>query len=108
MLLHGAQYGFYNLNGDCNSCKFKCKNDSNCAGVECGRDSKCVWWKQGECGTLALQSRDDPSYKTCMKYDEGKVENFNNILFFSYKTLVIFPLLCILMSRENAYLSSPP
>ena len=83
MLLHGGQYGFYDLNGDCDSCKSECKNDSNCAGVECGKNSKCVWWKHGECGTLAQQARDDPSYKTCMKYDEGKLGKFSNIFLFS-------------------------
>ena len=72
MLKHGSDYDFYDQKGDCESCKSRCWNDSTCAGVECDRNNKCVWWKHGECGTLTTQSRDDPYYKTCMKYDEGK------------------------------------
>ena len=76
MLTLGLEYGFYNISGDCELCKARCRNDSNCGGIECGReDDQCVYWKKGECGTLEKQSREDPTYKTCMKYDEGKIEN---------------------------------
>ena len=68
---NNTHYGYYNLNDDCSDCKNICKNDSWCGGVECGEIRGCKWWKVGNCGTLQMQLRDDPSYRTCMKYDEG-------------------------------------
>ena len=74
MLTLGLQYGFYDISGDCEICKTRCRNDSNCGGIECGREDQCMYWKNGECGTLEKQIREDPTYKTCMKYDEGTIE----------------------------------
>ena len=67
-----THYGYYNSNDECNACKNICRNDVWCGGVECGKDRGCKWWKAGNCGTLEKQLRDDPSYRTCMKYDEGE------------------------------------
>ena len=71
MFNNGTDYRFYDANDDCDSCKRKCKNDDTCAGVECGLHRGCVMWNSEKCGTLEHQSRDDPTYSTCMKYDEG-------------------------------------
>ncbi len=68
---NGTEYRFYDSNFDCDSCKNMCKNDTTCTGVECGQKRKCVMWTAGSCGTLEQQSRDEPTYRTCMKYDEG-------------------------------------
>ena len=90
MIVHGSDAGFYDLKGDCESCKSRCLNNSRCAGVECGRkDNKCVWWKPGECGTLMKQSREDSSYKTCMKYDDGKINSSRNNIRYSSQNYFI-------------------
>ena len=71
MYSNGTDYQFYDARDDCDSCKRKCKNDATCAGVECGINRGCVMWTSEKCGTLEQQSRDDSTYHTCMKYDEG-------------------------------------
>ena len=64
-------YDIYSNNSDCELCKDICRNDTNCGGVDCGGTVSCTWWKVGICGSLEKQAREDSSYRTCMKYDEG-------------------------------------
>ena len=67
-------WGYYSkTNNNCTFCTNKCDNDANCAGVECGSPKNyCSWWKQGKCVTEAELTKEDYSYKTCIKHQIGE------------------------------------
>lgn len=67
----GTDYGYYSSNTDCTACKILCAANKDCGGVDCEGNQGCIWWRAGVCGLRKDQSRDDPDYRTCMKYDKG-------------------------------------
>jgi len=68
---NNTDYVDYNSNDDCDACKESCRYNVSCGGVQCGKGVGCNLWKVDVCGDLYKQQRENASYRTCMKYDEG-------------------------------------